>query len=66
MTDQDTHQPLTPDEEYDSNWRALKQFFVPALNYSIRHLTVGTAIRCRRAWLKWRGHKYYIDGQPKR
>lgn len=60
MTAKDTHQPLTPEEEYDSNWRVLREFIIPALNYSIRHLTVGSVIRLRRAYLKWRGRKYYI------
>jgi hypothetical protein len=58
----DTHQPITPDEqaEDESVWRAYLRFFVPALLYAIRHLTIGTAIRTRRAYLRWRGRKYYI------
>ncbi len=55
-----THRPITPGEESDADRRVLRQFFMPALLYAIRHLTVGTVIRCRRAYLKWRGRKYYI------
>lgn len=60
MTEKNTHRPITPDGEYESDWQVIRKIFLPMLIYSIRHLTVGTAIRCRRAWLKWRGRKYYI------
>ncbi len=60
MTVKGTHQPITPGEESDADRRVFRQFFIPALLYAIRHLTIGTAIRCRRAYLKWRGRKYYI------
>lgn len=60
MTAKDTHQPITPGEKSDADRWVLQQFFIPALLYAIRHLTVGTVIRCRRAYLKRRGRKYYI------
>ena len=54
------HRPVLPQIESDSFWIRLWHFLPPALAYSVRHLTIGTAIRMRRRYLKWRGEKYYI------
>ncbi len=55
-----TQQPILPQFEDDSLWHRLRHFIPLALAYSVRHLTVGTVIRLRRRYLKWRGEKYYI------
>lgn len=55
-----THRPILPQVENDSFWSRLWHFLPPALAYSFRHLTIGTWIRMRRRYLKWRGEKYYI------
>ena len=55
-----THRPILPQVENDSFWRRLWHFIPPAFAYSVRHLTIGTWIRLRRRYLKWRGEKYYI------
>ena len=55
-----TQQPIVPQVPYDSLWKRLHHFLPLAFLYSVRHLTIGTAIRFRRRYLKWKGEKYYI------
>jgi len=56
-----THRPILPQgEENDSDLRRIWYFLRQAFLYIIRHLTIGTAIRLRRHYIKWRGKKYFI------
>ena len=55
-----TQQPIVPQVLDNSLWMRLRYFLPLAFAYSVRHLTIGTAIRFRRRYLKWKGEKYYI------
>jgi hypothetical protein len=55
-----THLPVIGVGEAASTWQALLAFLPAAAAYAWRHLTVGTWVRLRRAWLRRRSRVWYL------
>ena len=56
----DTHAPILPEGEIRSAWEGIRRFLPLAFRYSLRHLTLGSWVRARRRYRKWRGEKYVV------
>ena len=55
-----SHTPLLPQQEIQSNFQALTLFVPLLIKYIARHLTIGTYIRLRRIALRRLGRIYYL------
>lgn len=51
---------MVPGAVEESPLRALLRFAPFALAFAIRHLTIGTLVRTRRRWLRWRNGTWYL------
>jgi hypothetical protein len=56
-----THQPVIAVAEESSGLRAFFRFLVPAIVYSIRHLTFGSLVRLRRLYLRSHKRTWWIE-----
>ena len=55
-----SHAPLVPQQEIQSNFQALTLFVPMVIKYIARHLIIGSYIRLRRIALRRLGRVYYL------
>ena len=55
-----SHSPLVPQQEIQSNIKALNLYVPLVIKYIARHLTIGSYIRLRRIVLRRFGRVYYV------
>jgi hypothetical protein len=49
-----------PGSVEESTLRSLVRFVPFACAFAWRHLTIGTLVRTRRRWMRWRGRTWYL------